>query len=45
MDPLWVDEHRPRSLDRLDFHPEITEVLRQLAETTDFPVPHPARSI
>lgn len=38
MDPLWVDKHRPRSLERLDYHPDITDVLRQLADTDDFPV-------
>jgi len=38
MDPLWVDKHRPRSLEKLTFHHEITEVLGQLAETSDFPV-------
>ena len=38
MDPLWVDKYRPRSLDRLDYHPQLTNALRQLADTPDFPV-------
>lgn len=38
MDPLWVDKYRPRSLEKLTFHSEITEVLGQLADTADFPV-------
>ena len=38
MDPLWVDKYRPRSLDRLDYHPQLTQVFRQLADTSDFPV-------
>ena len=38
MDPLWVDKYRPRTLDRLDHHPQITQVLKQLSETNDFPV-------
>ena len=39
MDPLWVDKYRPKALERLDHHPNITSVLKQLAETNDFPVP------
>ena len=31
MDPLWVDKHRPKSFERLTFHPQITEALSQLA--------------
>lgn len=31
MDPLWVDKHRPKTLKALSYHPEITEVLGQLA--------------
>ena len=38
MDPLWVDKYRPKALERLDHHPNITSVLKQLAETNDFPV-------
>jgi hypothetical protein len=38
MDPLWVDKHRPKSLERLSYHHEINEVLAQLADTADFSV-------
>jgi hypothetical protein len=38
MDKLWVDEYRPKTLDKLTFHSEITEVLEQMAKTDDFPV-------
>jgi replication factor C subunit 3/5 len=38
MDPLWVDKYRPKSLEKLSYHQEITEVLGQLADTSDFPV-------
>ena len=31
MDPLWVDKYRPKALERLDHHPNITSVLKQLA--------------
>ena len=45
MDPLWVDKYRPRSLEQLDHHPQITQVLAQLAETRDFPVKKASFSI
>ncbi|RHZ17416.1 hypothetical protein DYB37_004136 [Aphanomyces astaci] len=34
---LWVDAHRPTSLDRLDFHPDISERLKRLASSEDLP--------
>ncbi|KAL7665401.1 AAA+ ATPase domain-containing protein [[Candida] zeylanoides] len=34
---LWVDKYRPRQLDQLSYHPEITAKLRALASTGDFP--------
>jgi replication factor C subunit 3/5 len=34
---LWVDKHRPKSLDELDLHPAVTVQLRGLVETGDFP--------
>lgn len=34
---LWVDKHRPKSLDQLTFHPELSSQLRALASTGDFP--------
>ena len=34
---LWVDKYRPRSLDQLSFHDSITNNLRALASTGDFP--------
>lgn len=35
---LWIDKYRPKSLKDLNYHPEITETLRDLANTNDFPV-------
>lgn len=34
---LWVDKYRPRSLEQLSYHQSITENLRALASTGDFP--------
>ncbi|KAK9474564.1 P-loop containing nucleoside triphosphate hydrolase protein [Dipodascopsis tothii] len=34
---LWVDKHRPRSLQALSYHPKITARLRALAVGGDFP--------
>ncbi|KAI8321322.1 P-loop containing nucleoside triphosphate hydrolase protein [Martensiomyces pterosporus] len=34
---LWVEKHRPLSLDRLSFHADLTDHLRQLANTGDLP--------
>jgi len=34
---LWVDKHRPKKLDDLDFNPEVTEMLEKLAECQDLP--------
>lgn len=34
---LIVDKHRPRSLDQLTYHPELSERLRSLAQSGDFP--------
>ncbi|TFK74182.1 P-loop containing nucleoside triphosphate hydrolase protein [Pluteus cervinus] len=34
---LWVDQYRPRSLDELHYHKELTERLRSLAASGDFP--------
>ncbi|EFW99058.1 DNA replication factor c subunit [Grosmannia clavigera kw1407] len=34
---LIVDKHRPRSLDTLTYHPELTDRLRALARSGDFP--------
>eukprot|EP00842_Homolaphlyctis_polyrhiza_P005840 jgi/Hompol1/6257/HPOL_002199-RA len=34
---LWVDKYRPTSLDQLSFHPHITDLLRNLAASNDFP--------
>lgn len=34
---LWVDKYRPRLLDQLSFHPSITQNLKALASTGDFP--------
>lgn len=38
MEQLWVDKYRPRTLDELTYHHDLTKVLSQLAETNDFPV-------
>ena len=34
---LLVDKHRPRTLETLSYHPELTERLRSLAASGDFP--------
>lgn len=34
---LWVDKHRPKSLDELELHPDTTSVLSHLAEAGDMP--------
>lgn len=34
---LWVDKYRPKTLDKLDYHPTITQNLRALAKSGDFP--------
>lgn len=34
---LWVDKYRPRQLDQLDYHENITASLKALASTGDFP--------
>lgn len=34
---LLVDKHRPRTLDTLSYHPELSERLRSLAASGDFP--------
>ena len=34
---MWVDKHRPTSLDRLDYHKEQAAQLRQLAQAGDLP--------
>lgn len=34
---LWVDKYRPRQLDQLSYHPTITQNLKALASTGDFP--------
>ncbi|KAJ3190983.1 Replication factor C (RF-C) subunit [Irineochytrium annulatum] len=34
---LWVDRYRPTTLDHLDFHDSLTEQLRSMAASSDFP--------
>mmetsp|Transcript_19304 Transcript_19304/g.35712 ORF Transcript_19304/g.35712 Transcript_19304/m.35712 type:complete len:371 (+) Transcript_19304:72-1184(+) len=34
---LWVDKHRPKSLDRLDYHAGLTQRLKSIAKTGDLP--------
>ena len=34
---LWVDLYRPKKLNSLDYHPEITNKLRRLVESGDIP--------
>lgn len=38
LETLWIDKYRPKNIDNLDYHPEITATLKDLAKTTDFPV-------
>ena len=37
MDRLWVDKYRPKSLDSLDFHFDLSIRLQKLAKMQDFP--------
>ena len=34
---LWVDKHRPRKLDKLSYHPKITQRLKQVALSGNMP--------
>ncbi|KAI7831986.1 activator 1 38 kDa subunit [Kickxella alabastrina] len=34
---LWVEKHRPNSLDKLSFHGDLTEHLKQLSSSGDLP--------
>lgn len=34
---LWVDKHRPKSLEKLNYHDELTLQLKALATSSDFP--------
>eukprot|EP00164_Ancoracysta_twista_P001623 GFYU01002129.1.p1 GENE.GFYU01002129.1~~GFYU01002129.1.p1 ORF type:complete len:353 (-),score=113.68 GFYU01002129.1:98-1156(-) len=34
---LWVDQHRPTSLEKLDFHDSLSTKLKNLAKTADIP--------
>jgi len=34
---MFVDKHRPNTLDRLDFHRDVTDKLKKLVEVKDFP--------
>ncbi|KAH9577966.1 hypothetical protein LSM04_001285 [Trypanosoma melophagium] len=34
---LWVDKYRPKSLEEVELYPELTQVLKRLAKSQDFP--------
>mmetsp|Transcript_6068 Transcript_6068/g.9416 ORF Transcript_6068/g.9416 Transcript_6068/m.9416 type:complete len:361 (-) Transcript_6068:373-1455(-) len=34
---LWVDKYRPNTLEKLDFHPNTTQLLKKLLASGDFP--------
>ncbi|KAK9467345.1 P-loop containing nucleoside triphosphate hydrolase protein [Lipomyces arxii] len=34
---LWVDKHRPKGLEQMSYHPELSDRLRSLALSGDFP--------
>lgn len=34
---LWVDKHRPKTLDALDFHKDVSERLKGMVKRGDFP--------
>ncbi|KAJ2843963.1 Replication factor C (RF-C) subunit, partial [Coemansia erecta] len=34
---LWIEKHRPATLDKLTFHSELTDHLKQLASSGDLP--------
>lgn len=38
---LFVDRYRPRSLDDLDYHPELSSRLRALVRSNSTPLPPP----
>ena len=38
LETLWVDQYRPKNLNELSYHSEITQILRELSSTDDFPV-------
>ena len=46
---LWVDKYRPNALDKLDYHPDVTDQLRKLVrgrlagrlDVRRYPHPHP----
>lgn len=37
MNQLWVDKYRPKSLEELDYNLDISEILKRLAHSNDFP--------
>ena len=34
---LWVDKHRPKALDSLDYHKPLSECLKRMVSSGDFP--------
>lgn len=34
---LWVDKHRPRTMDQLDYHVELSQSLKAMVDRGDFP--------
>lgn len=34
---LWVDRHRPKALDKLHYHENLSANLQSLAKSSDFP--------
>ena len=34
---LWIDDYRPRNLQKLTYHPELTNTLTKLAANQEFP--------
>lgn len=37
MSLLWVDKHRPKNLDDMDYHPELTNRLKKIAQSGEMP--------
>lgn len=37
MNKLWVDKYRPKKLEELDYHKDLTTSLRKLGHAEDFP--------
>ena len=37
MDRLWVDKHRPKALNKMDYNQDLNIKLKKISEAGDFP--------